>query len=152
MLCKIKALRGLQIIIFIALYRTALTQIMGDDMIRIMLSIMLNMILSFLMYFYAVKFPEQILQLIGMTFLLALSITILVLPDTPNDDEIKKASAELKEGEVYSLAWHSRCFGMKEVIAVVYNVKTKKVKLLSFKETPPYIFKIRQGKITPYRR
>jgi len=121
-------------------------------MFRILFSVMLNLLLGATLGIMAIKMPEKAMMLIVAMFFFAALATGLILLLGNKKDEVKRAEEGLKQGEVhYRLSsCTAREAGVDSVLVLVRSNKTKKLKLLVFKEDPPPIFKMEGGKIVPH--
>ncbi len=121
-------------------------------MFRILFSVLLNLLLGATLGILAIRMPEKAMMLIVAMFFFAALLTGLILLTGNKKDEVKHAEEEIKEGEVHYrlMSCSAREAKTTGVIALVRSNKTKKLKLLVFKEDPPPIFKIEGRKIVPH--
>jgi len=96
--------------------------------------------------------PEKAMVLIVAIFFFAALATGLILLIGKEEDGVKRAEDELREGEVhYRLtSCVARESGTAGVLGLVRSNKTKELKLLVFKEDPPPMFKMEGKKIVPH--
>jgi len=107
---------------------------------------LMNMFLGLIIGKALSIYPEQSLMVVGIAILLCLILTAVIwLLMRPAKEDLKNADDELKEGEIHWVLCHSS--GVEGNMALVRSKKTKELKLLVFKETPPTIFKKEKGKI-----
>lgn len=96
-------------------------------------------------------YPGQTLTVIGVSALICLVLTMVIwIVMRPAKEGLKNASNELKEGEIHWVLCSTS--SVEGNLALVRSKKTKELKLLVFKETPPTIFKKEMGKIVDATR
>ena len=115
-------------------------------MARVIVIALVNMFLGLLIGKALSIYPEQVWLVIGIAVLLSLVLTTIIwLLMRPAKKGPKKATDELKEGEIHWLL--ASTSSIEGNIALVRSKKTKELKLLVFKEIPPTIFKKEKGTI-----